>query len=1057
MSMSGSNCTTGDVTWTVSTTTGKGTPSITFGNQNGQSCIKFGAGKNNYYSKMTLTTSAFSSYNVSSVVIYASSNNGGSKTFKVTQGAIQIGTGSQTFSSTTWVTNITRNTTSGSGGDLSIEISSNATATYIHSIKVTYSAASCTVKPTVGDALTSVSATVNSITATVPISAIGGCNITENGLVYSTSVATPTVGAANCTKVTTTACGSTAANKTVEITGLTCGQSYYVRGYATNAAGTSYTNVTTQSTSACPLYTITYNAGSGTCATSTWTQGSVGASTTLPTAAPSCDGWSFAGWCTSSAGDEDDNTTSPGTILTGEYTPTDNVDLYAVYTKTEGGGGTSDVTDEITAADLAATSTTYTNFSSVSGSNSDAVYAGQSAKNGSDIQLRGTSPAGIVSTTSGGKIKSVVITWSSESTASRTINVYGKTTAYSTAADLYNASTDGDNVGSITYTSSSNYQTTYNFSSDYDYVGIRMNSSATRIASVSFTWTTSGGGTTYYMTDYECAATPTITVSTTEIEFGDKKVGGTYTETFTVSGENLTGAINLAVSGAQAGKYSVSPTTLSPTAGTVAETTITVTFAPTASSDHAAQVDITSDGATAKTVSLHAISKWEVTWKNDGTVYKTTLVQGGHKPTFPATPTSCDTEESNVFYGWTDAEWPGKIDNVSAKTIHKSNATMPNASNNTTIYYAVFVKRTGSVDDYTDNLTRTTTTRPSTTTYGDWSGISASNTGHSSAVYTGNSAGANDAIQLRSSNSSGIITTTSGGKAKKVTVVWESHTTSGRTVDVYGKNAAYSTTSDLYGTNEQKGTKIGSIVEGTSTELTIDDDYAYIGIRSNDGALYLTSISIDWQDGEYSYSKYMTNCCDYYITVGTPTTSGTGTGTVAFASGGSAVAAGSDVATCAGTTTITATVTPNPGHQCDALSFTGGSVSVSPAIPDPFVPFDNAGATTYTLTFAKNTNATLATAVTFTQLHDYYIDYMHDNAKVTKNGNYGTAPSLSSTTPGDGCAGSHYKFVGWVPESDMNMETGVPNTTTHMVTGGQTDMYATGTNYYAIWAEEVTP
>ena len=254
-----------------------------------------------------------------------------------------------------------------------------------------------------------------------------------------------------------------------------------------------------------------------------------------------------------------------------------------------------------------------------------------------------------------------------------------------------------------------------------------------------------------------------------------------------------------------------------------------------------------------------------------------------------------------------------------------------------------------------------------------------------------------------------------------------------------------------------QGTKIGSIVYGTSTELTIDEDYTFIGIRSHDGALYLTSVSIDWQAGDYTYSKYMTNCCDYYITVAEPTKTGTGTGTVTFSSGGSAVAAGSDVATCAGTTTITATVTPNPGHQCDALSFTGGSVSVSPAIPDPFVPFDHADAKTYTLTFAQNTDATLATAVTFTQLHDYYIDYMHDNAKVTKNGNYGTAPSLSSTTPGAGCAGEHYKFIGWIPESDMNMETGVPTTTSHMVAGGQTGMYATGTNYYAIWAEEVTP
>lgn len=799
-----------------------------------------------------------------------------------------------------------------------------------------------------------------------------------------------------------------------------------------------------------PKYTITYNVGSGTCATSSWTQTTAGQSTTLPTATPSCDGWSFAGWCTSSAGDEDDNTTSPGTILTGEYTPTNNVDLYAVYTKTEGGGGTSDITivpgtytDKGTnnyGSGVERTGTVSTiNLGAHYVTGNNAGTPGGSST-GQFLQCQGNNANIYNKTALPGRITQVVLNQNS-----------------ATAFSLYcgdeqlmsstNTSTGQTPSGTLQTAQTSATTMTWTVSGDYTFFDIKKGSSAGYITSIVITYES---GTTYYMTDYECAPTPTITVSKTSIDFGDVKVGGSYTETFTVSGENLTGAINLAVSGAQAGRYSVSPATLSPTAGTVAETAITVTFAPTASSDHAAQVDITSDGATPKTVSLHAISKWEVTWKNDGAVYETTFVQGGHKPTFPATPTSCDTEESNVFYGWTDAEWPGKIDDVSAKTIHKSNATMPNASNNTTIYYAVFVKRTGSVTTTTDNLTRATT-GVSGTTYTAWSG----KTGSSGAVYAGQSAGGNDAIQLRSDNSnSGIITTTSGGKAKKVTVVWNSNTASGRTIDIYGKSTAYEAASDLYD-NAKHGTKIGSIVYGTSTELTIADDYEYIGIRSNSGALYLDKVSIDWQDGEYTYSKYMTNCCDYYITVAEPTKTGTGIGTVAFASGGSAVTAGSDVATCAGTTTITATVTPNPGHQCDALSFTGGSVSVSPAIPDPFVPFDNAGATTYTLTFAQNTNATLATAVTFTVLHDYYIDYMHDNAKVTKTGNYGTAPSLSSTTPGDGCAGSHYKFVGWVPESDMNMNTGVPTTTTHMVTGGQTSMYATGTNYYAIWAEEL--
>lgn len=128
-----------------------------------------------------------------------------------------------------------------------------------------------------------------------------------------------------------------------------------------------------------------------------------------------------------------------------------------------------------------------------------------------------------------------------------------------------------------------------------------------------------------------------------------------------------------------------------------------------------------------------------------------------------------------------------------------------------------------------------------TTTYVDFSSVKVL----SNAVYAGNSAYSNSGISLRSKNNSGIVTTTSGGKVKGIVVEWISNTISGRTIDVYGKNTAYSSAADLY-TSSTQGTKIGSIVFGTSTELTISDDYQYIGLRSNDGALYVSSITITW-------------------------------------------------------------------------------------------------------------------------------------------------------------------------------------------------------------------
>lgn len=153
----------------------------------------------------------------------------------------------------------------------------------------------------------------------------------------------------------------------------------------------------------------------------------------------------------------------------------------------------------------------------------------------------------------------------------------------------------------------------------------------------------------------------------------------------------------------------------------------------------------------------------------------------------------------------------------------------------------------GWADEVTDVLTQATT-GVTGTNYTSWSG----KTLNSAAVYAGQSAGGNNSIQLRSNNSnSGIITTGSGGKVKSVTIAFNSNTTSGRTVDIYGKNTAYSNPTDLYN-NSTRGTKIGSIIYGTSTSITVSGDYAFIGLRSNNGALYIQSLTIVWEDGTSS-------------------------------------------------------------------------------------------------------------------------------------------------------------------------------------------------------------
>ena len=130
------------------------------------------------------------------------------------------------------------------------------------------------------------------------------------------------------------------------------------------------------------------------------------------------------------------------------------------------------------------------------------------------------------------------------------------------------------------------------------------------------------------------------------------------------------------------------------------------------------------------------------------------------------------------------------------------------------------------------------------TNYSDWSDV----TSNSSAVYAGNTAGGNTAIQLRSKNSnSGIVTTTSGGTVTHIAVTWNSNTGAGRKLNVYGSNNAYTAASELYGDNA--GTLIGTIDFDSSTDLEITDSYEYIGLRSASGALWLDNITITWSSG----------------------------------------------------------------------------------------------------------------------------------------------------------------------------------------------------------------
>lgn len=289
-----------------------------------------------------------------------------------------------------------------------------------------------------------------------------------------------------------------------------------------------------------------------------------------------------------------------------------------------------------------------------------------------------------------------------------------------------------------------------------------------------------------------------------------------------------------------------------------------------------------------------------------------------------------------------------------------------------------------------DNISLSTT-GVTGTTYKDWTA-----TCNSGASYAGNSAGGNSAIQLRSTSNAGIIVTHSPGIVRKVTLKWNKNTstTSKRAIDVYGSHTAYTATSNLYDSKYQ-GTKLGSLEYSSGTELTLNDDYEYIGIKSNDGALYLDEISITWElddnekdpivksDANLKFSSATATATVGETFTNAPTLSKDTDGAITYTSSNTSVAtvnqtSGIVTIVAAGTTTITATSAETSKYKAGTASYT---LTVNPAQSGP-----NPEGNYYQITF-DNSNSDASTDVTSNTLLDYITtgkDYVASASEISK-------------------------------------------------------------------------
>ena len=273
-------------------------------------------------------------------------------------------------------------------------------------------------------------------------------------------------------------------------------------------------------------------------------------------------------------------------------------------------------------------------------------------------------------------------------------------------------------------------------------------------------------------------------------------------------------------------------------------------------------------------VNIQKLSQHTVTFHfNDGvTADSIQMVVHNDPVEEPVDPTRPTDENNNYsFAGWYDnSELEGSVYDfntpvetnthlyakwnstpLSAKQVIESTLTT-----RTALSYKYEKTGNGAVD----TLNNENTIDSTGTTYNDWTNDELS----SNVSYTGKSAGQYTTIQLRTKNSNeGIIVTdnTSNHDVANITIKWDTHTSAGRSINIYGKNTAYSETTDLYSGEESVlGTMITTLAydsrDGNNeTSYTFTSSYKFIGIRSSDSALFVESINIQWGElPTYHYS-----------------------------------------------------------------------------------------------------------------------------------------------------------------------------------------------------------
>ena len=232
----------------------------------------------------------------------------------------------------------------------------------------------------------------------------------------------------------------------------------------------------------------------------------IGENVELPNVYIDCNDYqNFEGWVKSTVAEQRGK--AGLTIYTGTYQVDGAQEFKALYYRTD--GGTQIFRDTLTSG-INGGNSRYTNFENKS-YRSNAKYAGCTAEyNSSQIQINTTSPQGIVSTTSSGKIVSVLVSWTYQAAANKDMDVYAKSTAYEGSADLYDDGKKGTKVKTFTNPEKAAVDQRYDFTDDYEYIGFKVADGAAYFSKIVIVWELA---TKYYATNPSCVTPEDYTIT----------------------------------------------------------------------------------------------------------------------------------------------------------------------------------------------------------------------------------------------------------------------------------------------------------------------------------------------------------------------------------------------------------------------------------------------------------------------------------------------------------------------------------------------------------------